>query len=95
MTNIIQNHGALGAIYPDHGGCTDGAQEGDTPALLHPIGGYRGINDPKKPDQAGWGGQYKPDGSTNRWLDGSGASMKSGRDAYQKEFADRANCMVQ
>ncbi|MBN2575630.1 MAG: DUF1593 domain-containing protein [Deltaproteobacteria bacterium] len=94
-TNVIQNHGALGAIYPDHGSAVSGVQEGDSPAFMHLISGYRGINDPEKPDQAGWGGQYKRDGSSNRWLDGSGASISAGRDAYQKEFAERADWMVQ
>ena len=39
-------------------------QEGDTPSFLHLVSALRGLNDPEKPDQAGWGGQFvRPDPS--------------------------------
>ncbi|MDZ7923625.1 MAG: DUF1593 domain-containing protein [Marinagarivorans sp.] len=91
--NIIENHGPLGAIYPPRGIGSDGVCEGDSPAFMHLISAIRGINDPENPAQAGWGGQYKK-GSDNKWLDGSGASMKSERDTYQKEFSERADWML-
>jgi hypothetical protein len=48
-----------------------------------------------KPDQNGWGGAYKRDGSSNHWVDGpGGASIEKFRGAFQKEFADRADWMV-
>lgn len=56
--NIQQNHGPLGALYPD----VAWGIEGDTPAYLSLIA--NGLNDPEHPDWGGWGGRYelyKPD----------------------------------
>jgi len=92
-SNVINDHGPLGALYPPKGCCTNGVQEGDTPAFLHLISGNRGINDPENPAQAGWGGQYRNAGD-NKWKDGSSAKIKSDRDRYQKEFAERADWML-
>ena len=92
-TNIRNNHGPLGEWYPPEGCCTEGVQEGDTPAFLHLISGYRGINNPENPAEGGWGGQYRS-GGNNKWLDSSGNSIRSGRDEYQTEFAERADWMV-
>lgn len=51
--NIQQNHGALGAVYPD---CAFG-MEGDTPSWLNLI--LNGLGDPEHPDWGGWGGRYE------------------------------------
>lgn len=48
----IQNHGPLGAVYPDRKWAT----EGDTPAFMHIY--PNGLNDPDKIDQGGWGGRF-------------------------------------
>lgn len=51
--NIQQDHGPLGAAYPDVAwGC-----EGDTPAFLSLI--PNGLNEPEHPDWGGWGGRYE------------------------------------
>lgn len=92
-TNIRNGHGPLGAIYPERGVGSDGVAEGDSPAFMHLVSGIRKINNPEVPSEPGWGGQYKK-GEGNKWLDGSGASIKSGREAYQKEFAERADWML-
>ena len=48
----IQNHGPLGAVYPDRKWAT----EGDTPAFMHVY--PNGLNNPEKIDQGGWGGRF-------------------------------------
>jgi hypothetical protein len=56
--NIQQEHGPLGAEYPD----VAWGMEGDTPAWLSLI--PNGLNDAKHPEWGGWGGRYelyKPD----------------------------------
>ncbi len=51
--NIQQNHGPLGAVYPD----VAWGVEGDTPAFLSLI--PNGLNKAEHPDWGGWGGRYK------------------------------------
>jgi hypothetical protein len=51
--NIQQDHGPLGAIYPD----VAYGMEGDTPSWLLLI--PNGLNDPEHPDCGGWGGRYE------------------------------------
>ncbi len=61
--NIQQNHGALGAQYPD----VAWGVEGDTPAFLSLI--PNGLNEPEHPEWGGWGGRYelyKPDFSKTK-----------------------------
>ncbi|MGD8777880.1 MAG: DUF1593 domain-containing protein [Ignavibacteria bacterium] len=56
--NIQQDHGPLGAMYPD----VAYGMEGDTPAYLSLIS--NGLNEPEHPEWGGWGGRYelyKPD----------------------------------
>ncbi|MGE5810326.1 MAG: nucleoside hydrolase-like domain-containing protein [Ignavibacteria bacterium] len=56
--NIQQNHGPLGALYPD----VAYGMEGDTPSWLSLI--PNGLNEPEHPNLGGWGGRYelyKPD----------------------------------
>jgi len=52
-TNIQQNHGPLGAVYPD----VAWGVEGDTPAFLSLIS--NGLNQPERPDFGSWGGRYE------------------------------------
>lgn len=61
--NIQQNHGPLGAIYPD----TAWGVEGDTPAFLSLI--PNGLNVAEHPEWGAWGGRYelyKPDFSKTK-----------------------------
>ena len=61
--NIQQNHGPLGAAYPD----VSWGMEGDTPSWLSLI--PNGLNAPEHPEWGGWGGRYelyKPDFSTQK-----------------------------
>lgn len=51
--NIQQNHGPLGALYPD----VAYGMEGDTPAYLSLI--PNGLNAPNQPNWGGWGGRYE------------------------------------
>ncbi|HPG42159.1 MAG TPA: DUF1593 domain-containing protein [bacterium] len=51
--NIQQDHGPLGALYPD----VAYGMEGDTPSWLSLI--PNGLDAPEHPDWGGWGGRYK------------------------------------
>lgn len=51
--NIQQNHGSLGAIYPD----VAWGMEGDTPAFLSLI--PNGLNESEHPEWGAWGGRYE------------------------------------
>jgi hypothetical protein len=52
-SNIQQNHGPFGAVYPD----VSWGMEGDTPSWLSLI--PNGLNNPEHPDWGGWGGRYE------------------------------------
>jgi hypothetical protein len=61
--NIQQNHGPLGAVYPD----VSWGVEGDTPSFLSLL--LNGLNFPEHPEWGGWGGRYelyKPDFSKTK-----------------------------
>ncbi|AEL24618.1 nucleoside hydrolase-like domain-containing protein [Cyclobacterium marinum] len=51
--NIMQNHGPLGAQYPE----VEYIMEGDTPSFLGLVD--NGLNVPDRPDFGGWGGRYE------------------------------------
>lgn len=51
--HIIENHGPLGALYPE----VAYQMEGDTPSFLSLI--QNGLNVPERPDYGGWGGRYE------------------------------------
>ena len=51
--NIQQNHGPLGAVYPD----VAYGMEDDTPSFLSLI--PNGLNVPEHPEWGGWGGRYE------------------------------------
>jgi hypothetical protein len=96
--HLREGHGPLGAIYPRSGYDPDrpGMQEGDTPTFLHLLSALRGLNDPERPDQAGWGGQYlRRDPARNHWSDGPGAeSVRKWLPDIQADFARRADWML-
>ena len=97
--NLRQGHGPLGAVYPRSGWNheTPGVCEGDTPSYLHLISAVRGVNDPDKPDEGGWGGKFvQPDPSKNHWWDdpmGPEAVYKW-RPDVQAELKHRADWML-
>ena len=62
-SNIQQNHGPLGSVYPD----VAWGMEGDTPSFLSFI--QNGLNTAVHPEWGGWGGRYelyKPDFSKTK-----------------------------
>lgn len=97
--NVRRGHGPLGNAYPRSGWdpAVPGVWEGDTPSFLHLVSALRGVNDPEKPDQGGWGGKFvQPDPSRNHWFDDP-AGMQSVfrfRPEIQAEFARRADWML-
>ena len=97
--NIREGHGPLGAVYPKCGWDPSalGQQEGDTPSFLYLVSAVHGMNDPEKPDQESWGGQYvRPDSTRNHWFDGPGAqSVSKWLPDMQADFAIRADWMRQ
>ncbi|MFV2103513.1 nucleoside hydrolase-like domain-containing protein [Micromonospora sp. LOL_024] len=54
LDSNVQNHGALGAQYPDRKYAT----EGDTPSFMHQLA--PGLTDPSRVDWGGWGGRFGP-----------------------------------
>jgi hypothetical protein len=96
--NIRQGHRPLGAVYPQSGWDPKytGVQEGDTPSFLHLVSAVRGLNDPEKPDQPGWGGQFvRPDPTRNHWFDDPAGTqtVSRWRAEVQADFARRADWM--
>jgi hypothetical protein len=51
--NIIENHGPLGAQYPE----SEYIMESDSPSFMILI--KNGLNHPEKPNYGGWGGRYE------------------------------------
>lgn len=97
--NIHRGHGMLGLMYPEDTTMDPdkkGVREGDTPSFLYLVSAVRGLNDPNKPDQASWGGQFiQPDPTKNHWYDGPGPeSVYKWRAEVQADFASRADWML-
>ena len=97
--NIRKGHGLLGTVYPESGFYpeTPGVWEGDSPSFLHLVSGLRGLNDPEKPYQEGWGGQFvRVSTDKNHWMDDpkGGITVWKWRREVQKEFAERADWML-
>lgn len=63
-----------------------------------PLGSaVRGLNDPERPDQAGWGGKFvRPDPSKNHWFEDPAGTktVYRWRPEVQSEFARRADWML-
>ena len=97
--HIREGHGPLGGAYPRSGWdpSVPGVWEGDTPSFLHLVSALRGVNDPEKPDQAGWGGKFvRPDDSKNHWFDDPAGTrtVYRWRPEVQSDFARRADWML-
>ncbi len=94
-SNIRQNHGPLGAVYPTASMGVDGLKEGDTPSFLYLVSAAHGMNNPEDPTLESWGGQFVRSGTTNHWVDGPGPlSISKWKSKYQEEFAKRADWML-
>jgi hypothetical protein len=98
-SHVRQGHGPLGAVYPQSGWDPKypGQQEGDTPSFLHLVSAVRGLNDPEKPDQEGWGGNFiRPELSKNHWFDDPAGTktVSRWRSEVQTDFARRADWML-
>ena len=96
--HIREGHGPLGAAYPQSGWdpSVPGIWEGDTPSFLHLVSAARGLNDPEKPDQPGWGGQFvRNEPSKNHWFDApaGGTTVSKWRVDVQADFGRRADWM--
>lgn len=72
----VQNHGPLGAVYPDRKYAT----EGDTPSFLHLF--PNGLNNPDEVWQGGWGGRFERNKKTGI----RGMSCMSGEDAQYDPY---------
>ena len=97
--HIRRGHGPLGLVYPESttmDRSKEGVREGDTPSFLYLVSAVRGMNDPEKPDQESWGGQFvRPDPAKNHWFDGPGPeSVYQWRAEVQADFARRADWML-
>lgn len=97
--NIHRGHGILGLMYPESTTMDPnqaGVREGDTPSFLYLVSAVRGLNDPDRPDQESWGGQFiQPDPTKNHWYDGPGPeSVYKWRAEVQEDFAHRADWLL-
>jgi hypothetical protein len=72
----VQNHGPLGAAYPDR----QYATEGDSPSFMHVY--PTGLNDPEQIDQGGWGGRF----SFTKQAGIRGMSAVTGESAYDPYY---------
>lgn len=97
--HVREGHGPPGAAYPQSGWdpSVPGIWEGDTPSFLHLVSALRGLNDPEKPDQPGWGGQFvRKDASKNHRFDdpAGGKTVSKWRVEVQADFARRTDWML-
>lgn len=96
--HVRRGHGILGALYPESGWDPKhpGVIEGDSPSFLHLAGAVRGLNDPERPDQPGWGGCFvRRDPARNHWTDDPAGpqTVWRWRPEVQADFARRADWM--
>ena len=105
VTNVIKDHGPLGAMYPKW----KYIMEGDTPSYLNLID--NGLCGDLSPEYGGWGGRYKlstPKGETRPiWTNSADTLSVDGktwssphatvwrwREAYQNDFAARMDWCI-
>ena len=77
----VQNHGPLGAVYPNRKYAT----EGDTPAFMHVFA--NGLNDPDEVTQGSWGGRFESTRKTGI----RGMSCMSGEDQAYDPYTMHGN----
>jgi hypothetical protein len=97
--NVRRGNGILGLVYPESDWNNEhpGVGEGDSPSFLHLVSGVRGINDPEKPEQPGWGGQFvQLDSTRNHWTDHPDGqkTVWRWRQQVQDEFVNRMKWCV-
>ncbi len=98
--HVRSGHGALGAAYPSVAmGTKPGVKEGDSPSFLYLVSAVRGLNDPERPGEPSWGGQFvraDPDGY--HWIDEPSSPRETVRRwsaAFDNDFAARMDWCVQ
>ena len=96
--NVRHDHGVLGAVYPPVAmGTKPGVKEGDSPSFLYLVSAVLGLNDPERPNQPSWGGQFvRVDADWNHWIDGPSARETVSRwiEAFDNDFAARMDWCV-
>jgi hypothetical protein len=104
-TNIRNDHGPLGALYPPHTWTEPnphGAiKEGDTPSWFYFL--PHGLNDPQHPEWGGWGGRFTKTATKGVFRDAADtvgdqthprATVWRWRRAYQADFQARLDWCV-
>lgn len=100
--NVLENHGALGAVYPQDAAGKDGVKEGDTPSFLYVL--QNGLSDPEVPQWGNWGGRFEYSGTGWEYVDAVDtwkgtrsalATVYRWRRAYQNDFQARMDWCVQ
>jgi hypothetical protein len=80
----IQNHGALGTLYPKF----KWGVEGDTPSFLYVM--PNGLNNPEHPTYGGWGGTFEsgisPDKQTFAFVNQQGTQAGTTARKYESRF---------
>jgi hypothetical protein len=109
VRNVIEGHGALGALYPlnavQNPSTSMGVKEGDTPSFLYLLSSSIGLSDSENPSWGSWGGRFSgqvhfSNARDEHW---SGAQVKDlqekwtvarFRSSYQADFAARMDWCV-
>jgi hypothetical protein len=103
-TNVKNNHGPLGALYPMKTWTAPNPhsvmKEGDTPSWFYFL--PRGLNEPEHPEWGGWGGRfrrlranlYNDATDTVNGVTDARASVWRWRAAFQNDFAARMDWCV-
>lgn len=101
MQNVLQDHGALGPVYPPKASGKEGVKEGDTPSFLYVL--PNGLSDPEHPEWGGWGGRFRPSGRGDEYVDAADTwsgrthpddTIARWREAYQNAFEARMDWCV-
>ncbi len=102
--NVIENHGPLGALYPQKTWTApnpySAMKEGDTPSWFYFL--PNGLNVPEHPEYGGWGGRFEPienkyyNDAQDSWngMTNARVTVARWREDFQREFAARVDrCM--
>ena len=93
--NIIENHGKLGAAYPDRGMGCEGVCEGDSPSFLYLLSARFGHSNVENPTLPSWGGKFKRVEGTNHYVDDVGSpSISEHAKEFQKDFEKRLEIIL-
>ena len=98
-TNVIEDHGPLGALYPQKTWTApnpySAMKEGDTPSWFYFL--LNGLNVPEHPEYGGWGGRFEPvenefyNDAIDTWQGNRSAriTVARWREDFQNAFAAR------